>query len=1156
MSATALQQQLAATGQLLGRWQAELRAAIFGAIALGLLALLGATDLLLQLSPLGRVIAWALVLLVVAAGLWRIWAAFAAQPSVEAIAARIEKHFPQLDNHLINFVQFSRRPPTDPLATAYLQQDIPGWSQINVHEMRDRPGHRRAYLILAAAAALLLAPALWTSAWTNSLFRILNPFSQRSASTLADILSVTPGHATITAGKPLTLACQVTGKSGQEVWLEIQPADDKPSRIKIGDLTGHDTETFTYALPQLAANLQYRFRAGDARSDQFQITLAPPLALAALTATVTPPAYTGLPTQKIDALAEPVLIPQGAEVAVTLRANRPLTTAAIAGLGATSSGDDWTASLPITAARSLVISAVAVDGEHWESTLSVQIIPDKAPAIRVINPTGRTALPPGAEARIQWEVTDDYGLTRIVLQKENGDPIAEWQPEQPRTFAHDWTGPVGTYRIVAHDQIQRSQSSLLVFETVRPKELAAAQTRNLSETAATLARVVALQKSNLDQTTQLTAHLAATTPAQWQSLATVQKTIRQLTGQLLGDPRLPLGALQAVIQETYRGPMLTVLDVLDRVPTAPADKRSLLATQAVVLETQILRVLTAANDTYARIESHRQVSGILALLDALVAGQEEILKSVRAGATGSAIANKQDKLAGDVSDFIQAARAEVRRVERSDAEFGKIVQQVADACEARQVGADMLRAAEKLEAQAPAAAIPFADNALANLKEFQALLNQWRVAQAKETMADVRQTVAESGEKFDKLVKLQAQLVEALRQVNAGKDLSKEDKEKLQQELVAVKDNIRQAALKIADDLHIFPELPVGNELVKDIFQVFEEVKQVPGSDKAEAQEIGLQKEDFLLDMMENIKERFDDMEMWLTAKPDNVKRLTENFDQAEMPKMAVIDLPKEMEDIIGELLEQQKDIEEKAHDSATNQATPDMPMGWDVVEGEWSNFSGKGKSGNEAPDHKEQDGRSLVGRQGMADGETVAGSGKINKGDDKIENRMTQDPAQAGKVEEEDHADAVATGGGKESGWDNELGMPGQGPRRDSDLPGSDLGLQVMLRRNAEALYARASMLHIRTGSLDEVVRALREAEEAMRDRRPIQQVRELQRRAAAALQKAQADLSSGFHEAAIPGATTTPVPPEQLAGVPDEAPAQYRDLVAEYFKSLSAAP
>ena len=47
-----------------------------------------------------------------------------------------------------------------------------------------------------------------------------------------------------------------------------------------------------------------------------------------------------------------------------------------------------------------------------------------------------------------------------------------------------------------------------------------------------------------------------------------------------------------------------------------------------------------------------------------------------------------------------------------------------------------------------------------------------------------------------------------------------------------------------------------------------------------------------------------------------------------------------------------------------------------EVAEGEFSNCSAQGKSGNTAPDHKEQNGRSNIGRQGMSDGETTICTG------------------------------------------------------------------------------------------------------------------------------------------------------------------------------------
>jgi len=243
------------------------------------------------------------------------------------------------------------------------------------------------------------------------------------------------------------------------------------------------------------------------------------------------------------------------------------------------------------------------------------------------------------------------------------------------------------------------------------------------------------------------------------------------------------------------------------------------------------------------------------------------------------------------------------------------------------------------------------------------------------------------------------------------------------------------------------------------------------------------------------------------------------------------------------------------ADDSATNQGSADMPAGWGIAEGEFANFSAKGKSGNERPDHKDQDGRSIVGRQGMSDGETVAGSGKINEGDSNIEARRTQDSPQAGQVQEEGHAEAKATGGGKGSGYSDRLGMAGTGRREDARTGArSELGLQALLRRQAEALYARASMAHVRSGSLDEAVRAMQQAEDALRQGAPIREVREFQRRAVEALARTRAELEGGIFTPIPQRGAPPPIGADEAAPA-DAAPPAYRDLVAEYFRSLSEA-
>jgi len=123
---------------------------------------------------------------------------------------------------------------------------------------------------------------------------MLNPFSPRAPTTLATIHSVTPGNSAILKGASLALACKVSGKQSQMVFLDLWPEDDKRSVMKLGRLTGNNEETYTYLIPRIATGYQYRFRAGDAVSERFAVQALPPLAFSRLEIAVTPPALARL----------------------------------------------------------------------------------------------------------------------------------------------------------------------------------------------------------------------------------------------------------------------------------------------------------------------------------------------------------------------------------------------------------------------------------------------------------------------------------------------------------------------------------------------------------------------------------------------------------------------------------------------------------------------------------------------------------------------------------------------------------------------------------------------------------------------------------------------------------------------------------------------
>ena len=74
--------------------------------------------------------------------------------------------------------------------------------------------------------------------------------------------SVTPGNTEVVSGEPFTVKVTVTGKAGQPVSIDLWPADDHPGSVKIGSLAGRDPEEFSYQIPKMTTNLDYRVRCG------------------------------------------------------------------------------------------------------------------------------------------------------------------------------------------------------------------------------------------------------------------------------------------------------------------------------------------------------------------------------------------------------------------------------------------------------------------------------------------------------------------------------------------------------------------------------------------------------------------------------------------------------------------------------------------------------------------------------------------------------------------------------------------------------------------------------------------------------------------------------------------------------------------------------
>ncbi len=1106
-----------------------------------------------------------------------------------AVAAFLEKKFPQLDNHLINRVLFASETSQSSWLKTYLSEGVPGFDSLPLQEIKNKKSRQRGAAAVAAAVLALAVPAfVLGNAWTVALQRVANPFSRLSPPTFAKIIAVDPENKTIVQGDGINLTVKATGRAGQFVDLDLYPADDKRSTIRVGqfDKTGVEQE-FPYRVSKIASSLAYRFRVGDAYpTDKYTVDTVPPLALNSLRLKITPPAYTALAPRTFDALTNAVSFPANSEVRFEAVCNRPVVSTSIAfeksdlTLAPGADKAAWSGAMVVNEGGLFQVLAKDKLGLEMRIPIRYEIIEDRSPSIRLVMPAASKAvLPPNAIPVIQFEATDEYGLGTVRIERVKkgakpnveGEVLKEWTLSGKKDINEKWTGTIenvdtsSALRIVAVDNADvgapnRAVSPLIVFEMTTVSSQLNNENAQRAEARKTLGELVARQRANLNATTRLQSGLPSFDEQPWKDVTDKQAEIRAYAAILLKTKDAAVGPARVALDKALQGPLPLAVVSLTRMVTGAADKRDEYAKHAVDAQNTVLRLLVQADDSMGKGEVSQAAAGVLAMIEGIRKGQTANLQVTLKNAQSNtrlpdAIVDRQDNLSQDMDAMIGFCRSEAK-ADRTDEEFGQLMTKIADKAVELKLQPTMVNIAEVMDSEKFAESVPPQQGVTNGLAVLMDYLKEWRETETKEKTEDALATIKDAKQSIKKMEELQARVVDALRETGSQGDKTEKLDEDLLEEIAELKANMANAMLKVATDLQSMPELDSVNELVTDTFQTYEEMKQEEGSGTNAVVETGLQKEDFLLDLLTKTGQKADEMEMWLFAKSDNVKRNTENIDKEEMKApIGQVTMPEELQDIVGDLLESEDEQQKNADDSVTNQGDANPDSGWGISEGEWVDYNASGKSGNDRPDHKDQDGRSQVGRQGMSDGEVMARSGKINEGDKNLDRRRTQDSNQSGDIEEEGHSDAVATGGGKNSGYSQDKGMEGGegATRRDTKVDSASAeSTRAQLTRNAEAVYAQAQLNNLRTYDLKKYIQFSKQIESLQKQNASPAMLAELHKRARQALATTYASLESGVSSSDMGATTTDAAAEDAVAASPDEAPAEYREMVSDYFKAI----
>ena len=172
----------------------------------------------------------------------------------------------------------------------------------------------------------------------------------------------------------------------------------------------------------------------------------------------------------------------------------------------------------------------------------------------------------------------------------------------------------------------------------------------------------------------------------------------------------------------------------------------------------------------------------------------------------------------------------------NDAAFADTLDQIAAKGEELKIRNDMVVAAERLDENKPADATPLEERALANLKSLQATLDKHQARRrTRKSARSCSRPSPQAKENLGKIKELHTKMLDAMEEIRGATDKNTEMFDAMEEAYEELLENTKESLLEIPTDLHVFTDLNVANDIVEDVFSVFQEVEQAGDSTKKAA---------------------------------------------------------------------------------------------------------------------------------------------------------------------------------------------------------------------------------------------------------------------------------------------------------------------------------
>ncbi|MEN9575415.1 MAG: hypothetical protein RL514_3270 [Verrucomicrobiota bacterium] len=1194
--------------------------AVLVAAPLAYLWVVFSLDILVHLPRWGRVATSALffaVLVVLGRWLWRRWCEV--RLTEDQVALAIEQQSPGTSNRLINSLQISREAGSggSDYGPAVLRENYASLKALHLQQA----AKLRPALVRVAVAGLMVAIGVGfyvfkQQHFTNAASRLFQPFAQ-IAPLYRTLLTVEPGDVQATPGSTVRVRVRIVGE--RPSWLAVRQVIGETSTV-IQVPVPPGALAVDYTFPNLQRSLTYTVTGGDFTTPVHTIEVPLPPQVNLVRATLHLPDYTRVAPQKIETSGGDLEALHGTRAALTFVLDQPADQAVLLLEGGAAKG-----ATNAPAPRQLELrrlSPTEFSGELTFADLAayqvrvqrgkqapgpslrygLRVLPDQPPQLALSGLDKQAEVQLGSVLPLKLTASDDYGLSEVGLFARRAlgaaaptkgatnaptadaewHSVATWpQPNLSREFKSDhslaiaslgavegerveialrardadpakagvWTtgesytllvGGEGTIFQILYEQILQSEADL--------KQLIRRQQQGVSLAASWMQKFDPASGLRWDDAKNLDALATAMRDG-----AKSQEQLRQTAGATARNFVSAVGTLRFSLGMLADTEMIRLTRVLESVATqdTPPAKRAALAEARFTAE----RTIASLNEMLGQYVAFRQnwelanMTPFLKMLaDRELAFRDESLahasKPTAPLAARSAAARQAKVLA--LACLAQTALAGVgERVTPVDAPLGQAFTTAAVALDSSGAKTALQQAVAELTPGRWSTAATAQTKAATALADIHAKLKQAGAEAMARAMKEVELKTSQ----------LAAQ--QALEKMLPGSG----DK------VV----NFRQDLANLSDVVQMRETVATGKPGDKD---------QERGTQPAIPPDLGSKLKTQESAVRPDLSTMFLGTRAEKTAKIPGLEGLSPNQITAPL-------VPDKLEDLVGKLLEEADEMEEKFDTLALNSGAVAVDPGEvSKMGGRLNSNAATSTTGNKKPPTANVGGMSGTGRQGARSYGKVAGSESPNmRGRDKVQEGQFEAPDQEGVLKEKKTDDmqkdqSTGIGGKRVESDDTKFSLANKGEWSDKfadrmqkpqavnhivERQGKPLdpkvaallrdmdGNQKQLIERANALRKELKNLYLPTDHLDDLIAQLNQNLEKLREAptaetfRTQQELLDRLRSEARVFQRA----STGF-QPSLPRN-------QQVRGRILDEPAgpvlpRYEQVVKEYYRRLAA--